>query len=110
MNAFEPITHAAGQHRIIEQTFPNGDHYFIPFSHLLGSGLESFFTWTLDAALVASIHYHNRGQHNAMTTAIVNDFLGVSDRSPDDRQNRRGRPAPGQYGIARFLVVNGGNQ
>ncbi|MGD9725207.1 MAG: hypothetical protein AB7R40_22505 [Nitrospiraceae bacterium] len=75
--------HTIGDHRIHEVHFPDGTPCYCPLTHV--AGMERFFCWTLDAALVVSIHHKNKGDHNAVAVALANMHLGNQDRQPEQK-------------------------
>lgn len=70
--------HTIGLHRIIEKRFSNGTPYFIPLSYV--PGREGYFNWTLDAAIISSIAYHNNSlTMDAWSCAMARRWLNVRD-------------------------------
>lgn len=72
-------THTIGPYVIVEKRFPSGEPCFLPFAAVGDPDLVGFFCWTLDAALVVSIHYRAKGCHDAMSVALANQYLGIRD-------------------------------
>lgn len=75
-------THTIGPYTIVEKRFPTGEPCFLPFAAVGDPDLAGHFCWTLDAALVVSIHYRAKGRHDAMSVALANQHLGIRDRLP----------------------------
>jgi len=74
-------THAIGPYIIVEKRFLDGKRYFCPFTAVGNPALAGYFYWTLDAALVASIHYRAKGRHDALSVVLANRLLGIQDCS-----------------------------
>lgn len=86
------IIHRIGPYVIVEEPKRISVPIFLPFQETGPDDLRSFFTWTLEAAIVAAIMYQKRGYLDTAAVGLIGHIIGYRDEDPRNDDPKRTAP------------------